>query len=127
MCVCVCVNKFHKIFFTCRPCVMVSSEITSALASVLGLFSPLIDIWSSTRSTEVECTKEMKIVFHASQRATSFLCRTEAMTIPGKGLQGRMPKGIWIQCKTEDSKEKSRNRMERVCSSKKLPRNKSLI
>lgn len=78
-------NQFHKIFFTCRPCVMVSSEITSALASVLGLFSPSIGIWSSTRSPEVECAKEMKLVFHASQRATSFLCReTEAMSMPGK-------------------------------------------
>lgn len=92
MSMCVYINQFHKIFFTCRPCVMVSSEITSALASVLRLFSLLIDIWISTRSTEVECAKEMKLVFHASQRATSFLCRTEAMTIPGKWPPGPIAK-----------------------------------
>lgn len=35
------------------------------------------------------------------------------------GLQGRMPKGIWMQCKTEDSKKKTQIWMERVFSFKK--------
>ncbi len=34
------------------------------------------------------CKKEKQLIFHASQRATSFPCRTEAMAIPGKWPPG---------------------------------------
>ncbi len=64
-------------------------RITRVLASVWGLpltFNMYLELHTFYGGGMSK--KEKQLIFHASQRATSFPCRTEAMTSPGKWPPG---------------------------------------